>query len=526
MKKGKTENPNVLQVKSTEAKQKENEKTLKKELKKDARKLSIEEKLALKVQAKQLKNEQKTINKTQKQELKTQKKFQKQAKKEQKKLEKQKIVLDKEKEFGKRLIDKNSIANWFKIDNAGNIYPSIKEENWSFVFRVSAVLKDKVNPDIMQRAIEDIAPRFPTFFVSVKNGFFWNYFEALGYTPKLKLEHKFPCSSFYHTNTKKHSIRFVYYNNRISFECFHALCDGRSALKLFNSLLHRYFLLQGKKIESFEGCLNALDRPKPEETDDAFFIHSDNGKKQKHKEEKALKIKGVEEEYGVINTTLGIMSVSELKAKAKEYNTSMFIYLLAVLGYTIYKRNKNSKKPVRLSVPIDLRQFFETETLRNFSAYINVTIDTKKEQTIQSVIAVVEEEFKKINKEYLKSFINSNTAIQKNKFIRILPLFIKKIFIRLFFNLWGENYQTLAVSNLGLAKVPNEFLDYVDRYEVNLGAPKYNSKSVGVVSLGDKLVWTFSSKIKENRTEKDFFNYLANDGVKIKLESNRRDIYA
>ena len=83
----------------------------------------------------------------------------------------------------------------------------------------------------------------------------------------------------------------------------------------------------------------------------------------------------------------------------------------------------------------------------------------------------------------------------------------------------------MAVSNIGVNKVPQEFKQYVDRFEINLGRPKYNAKSLGLIAYDDKLVCTFSSKIKENTTEKDFYTGLARRGVNITIESNRRDLY-
>ena len=115
--------------------------------------------------------------------------------------------------------------------------------------------------------------------------------------------------------------------------------------------------------------------------------------------------------------------------------------------------------------------------------------------------------------------------MRQNCFIKIVPLFIKNLVIKLCFRLWGENYQTLAVSNVGVNVVPEEFANYVERFEFNLGRPKYNAKSIGIVAFGDKLVCTFSSKIKENITEKDFFTGLSSRGVDITIETNRRDLY-
>lgn len=429
----------------------------------------------------------------------------------------------KRQERNRARIERNKINNWLMLDNAATIYPSIREENWDFVYRVSVVFKDKVNPDILQKAVDDIMPRFPSFSVKLKSGFFWNYFEVQDGTIKVEKERQFPCQKF--AKDAKYMVRVLYFERRIAVECFHAIADGRSSLKFLNSIIKRYIELLGVKISGEEGCLNYKDKPQREELQDSFFEYCDKSNKLAHKEVSAYRIRGTNEDSGVVNSTIGIMSVSQLKDLAKQENCKLFEYLIAVLAYSIWKRARNPQKPVKISVPIDLRRFFETDTLRNFSAYLNVEIPPASSYQLQDIIEIVKREFCKITKERMQSFINSNVAMQKNIFIKIVPLVIKNPIIRLCFKVWGESYQTLSVSNLGSVSVPKEFAEYIDLYECNLGRPKYNSKSVGLISYGDKMVWTFSSKIKENTTEKDFFKLLAQLGADIEIDSNRRDLY-
>lgn len=76
-----------------------------------------------------------------------------------------------------KAVKKNKVKNWFRLDNAATIYPSSKNEHWTFVFRISAVLKQKVDAFVLQKSLNEIMPRFPTFDVYLKKGFFWYYFE-------------------------------------------------------------------------------------------------------------------------------------------------------------------------------------------------------------------------------------------------------------------------------------------------------------------------------------------------------------
>jgi hypothetical protein len=58
------------------------------------------------------------------------------------------------------------------------IYPASRDRDWNFVFRISAVMKEKVDVEILQKTVDEMLPRFPSFNVSLKSGFFWNYFET------------------------------------------------------------------------------------------------------------------------------------------------------------------------------------------------------------------------------------------------------------------------------------------------------------------------------------------------------------
>ncbi len=468
----------------------------------------------------------------------------KQQKKEAKLLRKQKIKADKAKQKElkaikrqqakqkrqdriKKLYTKNKLADWFKLDNAGTLYPSIKDENWSFVVRFFACLNEPVDPEKLQQAVQDTMPRFPTFNVGLKPGLFWNYFEEKSTVPKVEKEEKFPCSSFELYDPKSHIVRVLYYNNRISVECFHAVADGRSILKFFNSLLRRYFILCGTKIDCTLGAVEVLDKPRSEEKIDAFNRFSTNGKKAKYKEQKAFHIKGTNEEFGVCNAIMGTMSVNQLKEVAKSYNATITEYIVAELAYAIYKLNPKHNRPIKMSVPIDLRQFFETETLRNFSAYINVEIPPKADGYIlQDIIDIIKHAFTEITKENMQAFINNNVGMQKNIFIKLAPLKLKNMIIKLAYHAVGEAYQTMNVSNIGRVVAPPEFADKILKYGVNLGRPKYNAKTVGIISFQDNCVITISSKIKETNIEKEFFKSLSAKGIQILIESNRRDYYA
>ena len=100
---------------------------------------------------------------------------------------------------------------WYRLDNAALIFPAIIRKNWNNAFRVSATLKEPVDPEILDRAIADLKPRFPTFFVRLRTGFFWYYLETIAEAPKAQKDYAYPLTHMTRRELGKCCVRFLYY---------------------------------------------------------------------------------------------------------------------------------------------------------------------------------------------------------------------------------------------------------------------------------------------------------------------------
>jgi len=66
---------------------------------------------------------------------------------------------------------------WFPIDNAAILYAAARRKHWCRTFRISAILKEEVDPAVLAEALREITPRFPSFRGQLQDGFFWSYFQ-------------------------------------------------------------------------------------------------------------------------------------------------------------------------------------------------------------------------------------------------------------------------------------------------------------------------------------------------------------
>ena len=64
------------------------------------------------------------------------------------------------------------MADWLKLDNAALIFPAVRRRDWTNTFRVSATLREKIQPDLLQKAVDMLMPRFPSVYVCLHRGVF------------------------------------------------------------------------------------------------------------------------------------------------------------------------------------------------------------------------------------------------------------------------------------------------------------------------------------------------------------------
>ena len=76
---------------------------------------------------------------------------------------------------------------------------------------------------------------------------------------------------------------------------------------------------------------------------------------------------------------MGLLPLDQLKAKAKSYGVSITEYLTGALLKVILENQTRERprrpKPVSLAIPINLRPWFPSETLRNFILTVRPCID-------------------------------------------------------------------------------------------------------------------------------------------------------
>ena len=239
-------------------------------------------------------------------------------------------------------------SKWYKLDSAGTLYSALQKEEYSAIYRFSALMEKDVDPAALQRAIDRCMPRFPTFAVRIRKGAFWYYLEhnsAPG--PFLKEDVSDPCQPVRFKEDNGWLVRFYYYRNRISIEVFHALSDGGGAIVFFRTLLAEYLRQTGVDIPAGNGVLDLNEPPREEEMEDAYARYAGHHALGLHRQPTAYQNTGTSEPFYTFHVTMGFVPLSKLREESKKYGASITEYLSAVLIYVILEKQKR-EKPYRL----------------------------------------------------------------------------------------------------------------------------------------------------------------------------------
>ncbi|WP_042347924.1 hypothetical protein [Bacillus massiliigorillae] len=407
------------------------------------------------------------------------------------------------------------MKKWYKLDNAAKLFPSVTNFKYSAVFRISVLLKDKVDEVILQQSINSIYERFPMFTVSLRRGVFWNYFDSCDEIIEVEEEQDYPCKAINFQSGKESLFKVLYYENRISIEVFHSITDGSGAIEFLKSLLYYYLKHHEHSLEHEEKIILGDTVVGKYELEDSFLkYHKDCYVESLHSD-KSYQIKGTPfEQYGN-NVIHGIVSASKLNKIAKNHGATITSYLTAILIYSIYhSRVKHEKKneAIVVSVPVNLRQRFPSRTLRNFFGVVNLGAKIDEKTDISRLSLQLTEMLKyKTSKENLQNIIYNNVNMEQKKAAPFIPLIIKKWFVQLGFTKLGENKRTMTLSNLGNINLPTKMYEYIEHIEAVVYPSAKSPISCGICSVNDKLTITFARNIIETDILQHFFTFLAED---------------
>lgn len=418
---------------------------------------------------------------------------------------------------------------WMRLDNAAKIFPAIIRRNWNNVFRVSAALIEPVDPEILQSAVEAVIPRFPSMAVRLRRGMFWYYLEQVPRAPQVRMDGSYPMIQMNHQELRTCAFRILYYKNRIAAEFFHALTDGTGGMIFLKTLVAAYLSLRyDLKIQPGFGVLDLRESPRREELEDSFQRFAGTVAMSR-KEPNAYHLKGVPEPEGFRNLITGVVDTQQLKALAHQYKATVTAFLAAVMTETLIalqKERGGKQKSVKITIPVNLRRLFGSQTLRNFALTVNPGVDPRLgDYDLQELCTIIGRQLAiEVTPKLMASRIAANVNPEQRLIMKVTPLFVKNLAMRSVYRIVGESKGSLNISNLGFQKLPETMCPYVTRLDFIIGVQATYHNNCSVASYGNATTINMIRNIKESELERRFFSRLVELGLPVAIESNQRPL--
>ena len=418
---------------------------------------------------------------------------------------------------------------WYKLDLSAIVYPTLQRRDFSNVFRISLILNEPIKPELMQQAIDLSLPRFPTYKTAIRKGLFWRYLEPNHRPGPFVMEDiNNPCMPMPFKANNHYLLRFYYHNCRISMEAHHLLGDGAGSMCVLATVVAVYLRLMGHDITNSGFVRDINHPPEPGELEDSYMKYADAKVTPPRPADKTYRIWGTKELFYTLNIIDGIMDVKEVQQVAAKYKATITEYLNAVLLYALLQNQLSEAprklKPVRISMPVNLRRFFPSETLRNFIAMVFPDIDPRLgDYTFPEIVTHVHHYMRyHINEKFLRGYITTNAKLQSHPLVRVVPLFIKDFVVRSFYIMVMDHHSSAGLTNMGVIEFPPDMVPHVKRIDCYMGQPYSSRTNCAIVSYGEKLTINFTSSIVETDVERYFFRQLVKDGIHVLIESNRK----
>lgn len=198
---------------------------------------------------------------------------------------------------------------WYELDLSAIVYPTLQRRDFSSVYRLSVLLREEIDPAVLQRALDRTLPRFPTYKAAIRKGLFWRYLEPNNRPgPFVQEDVKNPCQPMPFKTNHRYLVRVYYYRNRISLEVHHSLGDGTGGMCVLQTLTAEYLRLLGHgEIENGGFVLNIDEEPDSEELEDAYMKYANAKVCPPRLGEKAYRVRGTKEPFYTLNVIDGIM---------------------------------------------------------------------------------------------------------------------------------------------------------------------------------------------------------------------------
>lgn len=405
---------------------------------------------------------------------------------------------------------------WYSLDDAAKIYPLSMDRGKMSIFRLSAYLKADVVPELLQMALNFTIRRFPSFATTLKKGFFWHYLDTAKRRFCVEEETDIPCRPMPISKSGSQSFRVLYYKNRISVEFFHVLTDGTGGMEFLKFLITEYLYLCGSD------ALVADAYPYIQEFENAFSKAEKADNASGFIDKKALQLSGKISNVKPCRLLHFNMDASELKSVAKAHNATVTAFCLALMFVSAKASCDETSGDISIQVPVDMRKYYPSKTLKNFSMYCGIRVPIENITTVSELLPEITKQLaEKTSKDKMSKMITSTQRMVGS--LRLVPLFIKQPVAKMVYGFLGDQIFTTTLSNIGVVNLPSEISREVEHMDFVLGTTHTHRASCSMLTVNNTVTLSVSKNTADPSFEERLYELLLDEGLSVQVKGS--DLY-
>ena len=403
--------------------------------------------------------------------------------------------------------------NWYKVDNVAKVFLATAAKRDTRTLRVSCTLWEDIDPVLLQEAVLSSIQVRPQFQVRIRRGIFWHYMEDTDLQPVVEEEHGRVCPSLYHPGRAMLHYKVTYYGKRINLDLFHAISDGTGALEFLNIIVLDYIKLKyPDKYDDVNIHSGASEDDLNQDSYKQFFgsMHLKASTLKKAYHPSGLKLPYDQLQFFEIQ-----IPTDDILPKAKELGVGLTSYIGSRLMLAIKADMppRKIKTPINVSMPVNLRNYYPSNTSRNFFNNVNVSHVFEEEISFADLAKEFEEKLKlNLTEENIKKQMDNFETMEYFIPVRAVPLFIKQMVVR-YGSKVTDKKVSVVLSNLGVQRPPQELVPLIKNYN---GFCSSSNLFVVMSSYNGQFTMGITSPYSNTRVIKNFVRGLSEDGMKIK----------
>ncbi len=409
--------------------------------------------------------------------------------------------------------------DWYPLDAAAKVYPLSMSHKQMAVFRLSAYLDEDVAPELLQMALTFTIKRFPFFATTIKNGVFWHYIDAAKRRFPVEPESTVPCADINVSLTGSKSFRVLYYKNRVSCEFFHILTDGTGGMIFLKSLTAEYLRLRGEAVPAEKGVLDIDGLPDAAESADDFSKCVSGRKSSGFVDKPAIQMGGKLSAVKPCQVIHFDMDAGALHQAARERGASVTALVTAMMFICCKAATDRQHGTVHIQVPVNMRNYFPSKTLRNFSLYANVHLDLEEMHSLDAILPEVTRQLKEgVAFDKMQEMMNG--AVKLVRSVKLVPLFIKCPVARVVYGFLGDRAFTTTLSNLGVVELPQEMARHVKKMDFVLGTVALARAACSMVTVNGVATLSVAKLTRDPSFEERMYALLRELGLEVKVSGS------